>query len=115
LTETFSCPRRFGLSANSELCAYPMDDHWGEDNTCSHCGSLNPVKALELIETGTKVTPTDKKYKIYLEYGKHNMQKFYFPHFNQEQLQQFAKLYLEQKIRMNGDFYSGLPFKFEMK
>ena len=71
---THTCPRRAedgtdqpGIFRN----AGPNLDEYAERNSdgvprCSYCGSLEPERAITLIEDGTAVIPTDKPYKMYL-------------------------------------------------
>lgn len=41
---------------------------WGDDQTCSYCGSLHPDALMAALEAGTvTLTPTDKSYKVYVD------------------------------------------------
>ena len=65
------------------------------EDQCSYCGSISPLKVIELLKTpGTKFEGTDQKYgyphKFYL-----NSYKFYTCHLSQlsdEELKEFSKL-----------------------
>lgn len=60
------CPRR-NEGFNSSVFKLPLEDTWGNDNTCSFCGSLNPDDFLARIRAGdVEIEPTDKNYKAYL-------------------------------------------------
>lgn len=88
------CPRR-----NEVANPYSASDHWREDDTCSFCGSLNPELILEWMRTGQcSLGPTDKSYKVYIKKTdgtKHSRgaDKFYFMHFNEDQMQEFIRIY----------------------
>jgi len=61
--QTFQCPRR----AESPLQPSGEDD-WGKDDSCSYCGSLNPITLMERLEIGdVELGPTDKSYKVYVK------------------------------------------------
>lgn len=61
------CPRRNELG--SARITEPETDHWREEQTCSYCGSLSPERFFALaLSTGTKLSPTDKDYKVYVEH-----------------------------------------------
>jgi hypothetical protein len=65
------CPRRSEAPFQA-----PAPDRWdglgglgGQQNvglSCSHCGSLNPDRFMELAREGWEIGPTDKNYKAYL-------------------------------------------------
>jgi len=80
-TSDHVCPRR-------EEDGHEGVDQWREGDTCSYCGSMNPDRFMEEAEKGTKLIPTDKKYKVYV--GDHR--KFYFQHLRKEQQERFIEL-----------------------
>jgi hypothetical protein len=101
MTQRFYCRRR---DDGTQLKGYKDDlDWWRNDGTCSYCGSLNPDRAMQLIEAGSQVCPTDKNYKIYL--GDHA--KVYFQHFSQSHVDRFITLYNAKQMRIAepGFFY----------
>ena len=82
-----------------------VEDTWGEDNTCSYCGSLNPDEVFKRIEAGEEIIPTDKSYKIYISPGH---KKFYFQHFNEDEKKRFVDIYNKfnvMKFGFPGNFY----------
>lgn len=72
--EAQTCPRRmaeFGPWKREESldrwCASGgLVDQREAGLSCSFCGSLDPVRFLELVREGWIVGPTDKSYKVYL-------------------------------------------------
>jgi hypothetical protein len=102
--EWMTCPRRM-----NELGPWdhtPNLDYW-KKGACSFCGSLHPDKAMEFIEQGTLVEPTDKNYKLYLRgHG-----KLYFQHLSGEQRAKLVELVNQRKVNFvePGGFYV-LPF-----
>lgn len=57
------CPRR----AESSFGRATGADTWGNDDTCSWCGSLNPDILMARLEAADiEIGPTDKSYKIYV-------------------------------------------------
>jgi hypothetical protein len=116
MTTVLMCPRRAEVpNAN----AYSESDQWDTDDTCSFCGSLNPELVLEWMRTGQcSLGPTDKSYKVYIEKTdgtKHTKgaDKFYFQHFDEEQMQEFIRIFNLRprpfEIGYPGKFYV-LPF-----
>ncbi len=68
---------------------------------------LTPAEALERIEKGVVVTPTDKNYKIYVG----NYDKAYFNEFTPEEQQKFIDLYNTRKVKLDYPYYFYvLPF-----
>ena len=105
------CPRMEELGGVNSRLKFPRDSHWREDNTCSHCGSMNPEELFEKIEDGSaSIVPTDKNYKIYVE-GTGRNRKFYFQHFSDKECQKFVDLLNDGKIQFRGStgFYV-MPF-----
>lgn len=137
---TFTCPRRL------EFLAYQGDreneDQWIEPGpkgrehpiiyiyrTCSYCGSIHPEDLFKAIERGYTLGPTDKSYKVYIDYpkpedyewfteknetggtsswGSHQLTyKFYFQHLDELAQHRFIKLLNEDKIKIGepGFFY----------
>lgn len=98
---TMLCPRRSRCSRKTET-----PDHWREDGRCSFCGSISPDELFKRIDAGETIDPTDKNYKIYV-----GRSKFYFPHFNREEMQQFVDLSNAKKLKLGypGHFYQ-MPF-----
>jgi hypothetical protein len=111
----FTCPKRKEVSILTE--SNIGKDFWDADETCSYCGGLNPSRFLELAALGTLVTPTDKEYKCYIEYGPHKMMKFYFPHLTLDQMREFIELYNNKtmKLKYPGYFYIMPYFVNEVK
>lgn len=85
-----TCPRRV-----TEFGPWPKDpglDRWetrmtGAPRTCSFCGSMHPDDAMELIEAGAEVTPTDSEFEAYVEVplqhrGNPILGKLMFKHFS---------------------------------
>lgn len=88
------CPRRIGTLADTELYAGSKVDEWREDNTCSFCGGINPMKLLEMLKSGGwHVVPTDKSYKFYIDkVGEYSSRfKFYTMHASREQIDELNK------------------------
>lgn len=60
-----TCPKRmedFGPWERKESL-----DNWGNDSTCSFCGSLDPSVFMKRLEDrDVELIPTDKDYKAYL-------------------------------------------------
>lgn len=85
----------------------PEDDHWMEDKTCSYCGSMSPEALFKAVESGEKLGPTDKDYKVYVG----ATHKFYFQHFSKEDWNKFTGLLNAGSIKLGhpGRFYV-LPF-----
>lgn len=101
-----SCPRRMRELGPWE---YKDDlDHWRTDQTCSFCGSLHPDEFMKEVEAGTQLSPTDKRYKVYVAGMRW---KFYFQHLSDEQMTRFIELLNAKKINIGypGYFYT-LPF-----
>lgn len=110
------CPRRV---ENSGVFKYPVEDSWqqfdGQFSHCSYCGSMNPEELLKMLRIGEcSLGPTDKNYKVYIEYNKTRETKFYFQHFSEVQKQEFVELFNQKtfKICYPGYFYV-LPFFME--
>ena len=99
------CPRSF---ADIEAGKDPYEEYNGE-RCCTYCGSLHPERFMTLIKEGVRLIPTDKSYKAYLECDPHGMQKFYYEHLNDAQMQEFVSLFAEYKIKMSDRFYV-LPY-----
>ena len=79
------CPRRLEGLPDDLL---PEDrqshnDHWRNDGTCSHCGSVSPKRFFAAILEGLEIVPTDKSYKAYIRTGQGDMHKFYFQHLSE--------------------------------
>jgi hypothetical protein len=97
---------------------YPDKDTWRSDDTCSHCGSMNPDILMKRLEAGNiELGPTDKSYKVYVKNaGGENVLaiKFYFQHLNEDQKRRFVELLNESKLKlgMPGHFYR-LPFSIQ--
>ena len=104
------CPRRDGISS-SIFKIVPEEDSWVADSVCSYCGSLHPDKFMELVESGKKLIPTDKNYKVYMD-----QRKFYFMHLSEDQKKKFVELLNANKINFStpGKFYV-LPFFIGVK
>lgn len=118
---SFLCPRRRELG-DASVFKLPQTDEWQDYNgarTCSRCGSIHPEDLFLAIETGCKLGPTDKSYKLYVDiphplrgqeieigsftqngsrtpimgvanYAHH---KFYFMHLSHEEKQRFTDIY----------------------
>ena len=66
--KSFQCPRR-GENPLGDLSAYPVpdNDYDQRDDSCSYCGSLDPVTFMARVEAGTvELGATDKNYKVYV-------------------------------------------------
>lgn len=67
------CPRRDdNHMLHSPLLVGREEDAWMPDEdsrltTCSYCGSLSEDELFHAIDTGVKLGPTDKTYKVYLD------------------------------------------------
>lgn len=105
------CGRRFDLFR-------PRGDEDASDfwhgarghRACSYCGSMNPDDFFKSIDDGscTKITGTDKNYKIYVDVsGKHL--KLYYQHFDADQQQRFIDLYNEKKLPLEATFGLYVP------
>jgi hypothetical protein len=81
---------------------------WRDDDTCSNCGGLKPSIALKKIEEGSKITPTDKSYKMYIDHST----KVYFNHFSESQAVKLVELVETgvAKFEFPGHFYTPLMF-----
>ena len=90
------CPRR-EEHGNTAVFNFPKDDEWGDDGTCSFCGSLSPDQFFAAVEAGAEVQPTTKSYKVYLGGDHapkiHGMPKLYFQHLNEDEKKRFIDLY----------------------
>lgn len=64
----FQCPRR-GESHFGSSPEFARDNDYDPlDDTCSHCGSLNPETLMARLEAGdVTLGSTDKSYKVYVE------------------------------------------------
>lgn len=62
---THACPRR--AEHFSPAALESNTDTWREDGTCSFCGSLSGDQFMREVAAGTKIEPTDKDYKAYLD------------------------------------------------
>lgn len=83
------CPRRSEVPSTFKL---PEQDEW-RDGRCSFCGSLSPEKFFAAIEAGVELGPTDKNYKVYVDFGAHGSSgKFYFQHLDEAQKRHFVEL-----------------------
>jgi hypothetical protein len=62
------CPRRTSPYGTFAWDIEPEHDRYSEtDDTCTHCGSLNPDTLMARLEAGTvELGPTDKSYKVYV-------------------------------------------------
>ena len=103
------CPR-----APQEPHPFRFDTpHWRENGTCSYCGSMKPETLFQAIETGSRLIPTDKSYKVYVDGGDMRIAhgKFYFYHLDEAEQRRFIELMNSGKILMGapGYFYT-LPF-----
>lgn len=110
----FLCPRRneLGLGAG-RIHRLPREDWWESDNTCSFCGGLKPEVALQFLQDGGTVTPTDKNYKMYVQHPdcKSPTGKTYFQHFTEENKHEFIQMLNAGGVKFAtpGYFYR-LPF-----
>lgn len=99
------CPRRGELG---QAGGFEGPDSWntdgGQGSTCTYCGSLHPDRAMEMIESGEQVTPTDKNYKAYV-----GQAKVYFQHFSVEQRRRIVTLVNEKKINFAAPGYFYVP------
>ena len=105
---THPCPRMAEVGHGSKSpFKLPTDSKWRDNNTCSWCGGLNPDVALNMIENGAIVGPTDKNYKIYVD----DMKKVYFQHFENKHKDRFIMMLNDNKINFDsfGGFYV-LPY-----
>lgn len=117
--QAFTCPRRVEDGRASDNSPFhldgPMKDVWhqrGGHRACSYCGSMNADEFMARLEAGdVRLTPTDKRYKVYVEGAGLNGAKFYFQHMSREQQDRFIALYNEKRMRLAypGHFYV-LPF-----
>jgi len=129
-----TCPRR--MHDFGPWDRKPFQDEWRDDDTCSFCGSLNPVTLMRRLEAGdVALTPTDKTYKLYVEnqggaqfkqtYRTDHDQsgdqtkwewttrevsqaKFYFQHLDEGQMARFVELFNQRKLKLKypGYFYA---------
>lgn len=91
---TFLCPRRAEVGDTSMFKFIPKNDTWYERDgarACSYCGSMHPDDLFLAIETGRKVTPTDKSYKLYVDGA--GFHKFYFQHMSGDQARLFTDIW----------------------
>lgn len=104
MTEQHLCPRRAEAGPMFKL---PEHDTWREDETCSYCGSLSEKAFFALLESGSKLGPTDKNYKVYI--GDHR--KFYFQHLSPEGQTRLIQMVNDKAIAFGypGHFYV-LPY-----
>jgi hypothetical protein len=68
------CPRREELGDPSTF-KLPAEDEWRPDGTCSHCGSISQEELFRVIESGGRLDPTDKNYKVYVNDANPNVGK----------------------------------------
>lgn len=102
------CPRR--EEAMTDVSNYTKTDEWRADDTCSYCGSLNPLAFIKFLRDGGTVTPTGKNYKVYLESTPELSApalKFYFQHLDDVGKTEFISLLNGKvfKIGYPGHFY----------
>ena len=59
------CPRRMESLMFADK---PGEDLYrSDDDSCTHCGSLNPDTFMQRVERGdVRLCPTDKNYKVYI-------------------------------------------------
>lgn len=71
---------------------------------------MQPEALFSAIDTGGRLTPTDKNYKVYVQVDEHE-EKFYFQHLDEAQKMRFIILLNENKITFAapGYFYN-MPF-----
>lgn len=83
---------------------------WGEDGTCSYCGSMHPDEFFKQVEAGAEIVPTDKGYKAYVMTPS-GQKKFYFQHLSRDDQAKFIELLNNKtmKIGYPGYFYT-MPF-----
>jgi hypothetical protein len=108
------CPRRSEIGGS--VFKLPDEDTWGDDDTCSYCGSTNPDLFMSMCEAGVKLGATDKSYKVYIEGAK--FRKFYFMHLSEEQMRRFVDLYNEKPSKIDVDDGRGfyvMPFFMQRK
>ena len=94
------CPRWHGPNSPFK---YPKPKWtYGKNSVysvCNYCGSMHPDRFFRNIKEGIKLSPTDKNYKVYVETGKHGMDKFYWYHLNEEEKKKFVSLMNEGKVK----------------
>lgn len=97
------CPRRSEIGGPFK---FPESDEW-VDGRCSFCGSMSPEDFMVAAESGEKLGPTDKDYKVYVG----ERQKFYFQHLTETQRRTFVDLLNAGRLSIGfpGRFYV-LPF-----
>jgi len=87
----FTCRRQldyvqFGMGMRGQA----GEDTWRGDGTCSYCGSLSPEAFFHAIDTGARIIPTDKNYKVYV--GTEH-RSFYFQHLSEHDQDRFIAIY----------------------
>lgn len=103
-----TCPRRtfeFGPWEHTE----GLDD-FRDDDTCSFCGSLNPVAFFQAVRSGYEITPTDKNYKAYVNVPGWRFAKFYFQHLSGAQRAEFIALYNDHTMKVEGGSFYVMPY-----
>lgn len=110
--ETVTCPRRGEGPAGA---MFPGPDRWrevGNDRTCSFCGSCHPDDFLAVCKEAadpaspTRVSMSDKRYKIYLyREGVSNASdgaiKFYVMHFLSDEAFDAAKPEINEALKVS--------------
>lgn len=115
----FTCGRRVAMGLDDTDSPFVMAgqniDTWGDDGTCSFCGSLKPEVVLNHIDAGdVEIGATDKNYKIYVG-GAGLSGKFYFHHFYNyndgkpgqliiEFANRFMKAWKEKRLKFQGGY-----------
>lgn len=101
--EDMVCPRSAGYDP-AIFNGIDENEFEADPTVCSFCGSMHPDIAMQKIEAGELVVPTDKSYKIYI--GEEH-KKFYFQHLSEDQMKRIVQLLNEKKINFAepGHFY----------
>jgi hypothetical protein len=84
-------------------------DSWN-DHVCSFCGSLEPAKALALLQDGAVVTPCDVNYKMVI-----GDQPVYFQHFSVDEWRLLTSLLNAGKITFAfPGYFQVMPYKIKI-
>lgn len=84
-----TCPRRIE-NISGTLASTLGEDHWRRWG-CSYCGSMPPDDFMQAIAAGSPLGPTDKNYKVYIDWP--GGVKFYFQHLSEDQMMEFVELH----------------------
>jgi hypothetical protein len=84
-------------------------DTWN-DGICSFCGSLEPAKALEMIQRNEPVTPSDVNYKMVM-----GDKPVFFQHFSVDEWRLLTSLLNAGKITFAfPGYFPVLPYKIKI-